>query len=404
MRQLRTERIQRWREALILLLALVSPLAEAGGQFTRTGDMSSPRALHGAALLPDGRVLVVGGLADFGVLVTSAELYDPVSGTFSLTGPPAQIRIRPTTIGLADGRVLVLGGQDDQGTYLSSAELYDPSSGEFTATGDMTTARYVASAALLASGKVLVAAGFNRDDGVLSSAELYDPATGQFTATGSLHVLRTEPTAVKRLADGRVLIAGGSNEGGPLASAELYDPPSGTFSTTGDLLQPLEGHSLALLDDGRVLVVGGSDGGGAGFPVYYPKAELYDPLAGVFTPTGSLAFPREFTTASRLPDGRMLIAGGSHVGGQVGSVTVGAAEIYDPVSGEFSSGGDLVVPTDEPVAVVLADRRILLTGGFAFAGDTVGDLPSATAQLFTPAVTDVIFVDGFDAPPVRTTR
>jgi WD40 repeat protein len=393
---------RRYRQLVVLAIVLAAQIAQAGGSFIQTGNMGSPRALHGSALLPDGKVLVVGGIADFGVLVTNAELFDPGTGTFSVTGSPSQIRIRPTTIGLADGRVLVLGGQDDQGSYLSSAELYDPATGLFGPTGDMTTPRYVASAALLDNGKVLVAAGFNRDEGVLSSAELFDPATGQFTATGNLNELRTEPTAVKRLADGRVLIAGGSNEQGPLASAEIYDPLTGSFSLTGHLLQPLEGHSLALLDDGKVLVVGGSDGGGSGFPMYYPQAELFDPAVGTFTSTGSLAFAREFTTATRLPDGRVLIAGGSHVGGQAGSVTVGAAEIYDPVSGTFSSAGNLAVPVDEPTATVLPDRRILFAGGFAFAGNTIGDLPTAVAQLFTPAQGDLIFVDGFDpAAPGR---
>jgi hypothetical protein len=381
--------------AALLLLLLVSPLVQAGGTFTQTGDMGSKRALHGAALLPDGKVLVVGGISDFGVFVPTAELYDPATGTFSPTGSPVEARMRPTTVSLADGRVLIAGGLggDDGSTYFSSAEIYDPVTGMFTATGDMTARRYVASAALLADGRVLVAAGFNRDDGPLLTADVYDPDTGQFTATGNLALPRTEPKAVVRLLDGRVLIAGGSNEDGPIATAELYDPVSGTFSsTTGDLLHAVEDHSLALLDDGKVLVVGGSDGGGTGFPIYYADAELFDPATGLFTTTGSLAFPREFTTASRLPDGRMLIAGGLHTGGGPGFGVVAEAEIYDPAAGEFTSAGDMVVPLDEPAAVVLQDQRVLLVGGFDFDND----LPTASAEFFTPSVADAIFADGFD--------
>jgi N-acetylneuraminic acid mutarotase len=392
-----------WKATLIVLSFVASALpAYAGGQFANVGDMTSPRALHGAALLSNGKVLVVGGIVDFGVFVDTAELFDPSSGTFSLTGTPVVTRVRPTTIALADGRVLVLGGRGgkDGGEYFSSAEIYDPQTGSFTATGNMSVARYVPCVALLDNGKVLVAAGFNRDDGPLSSAELYDPQTGQFTSTGSLSVVRTEPKGAARLADGRVLIAGGSNEDGPIASAEIYDPVSGTFSMTGSLLQPLEGHSLASLDDGKVLVVGGSDGGGTGFPVYYAQAELFDPATGVFTATGSLASPREFTTASRLPDGRILIAGGLHTASQPGTGVVGAVEIYDPVSGTFDSAGDMPAPLDEPVAVVLADHRVLVAGGF----NEAEDLPTATAEVFTPNGSDLLFADGFDGAPARINR
>src|SRR3954469_3317119 len=102
--------ITRSSTALLLSLCFASPLLHAGGTFTQTGDMASKRALHGAALLPDGKVLVVGGISDFGVFVPTAELYDPVSGTFSPTGTPVEARMRPTTVGLADGRVLIAGG------------------------------------------------------------------------------------------------------------------------------------------------------------------------------------------------------------------------------------------------------------------------------------------------------
>jgi galactose oxidase-like protein/Kelch motif protein len=382
------------RHFLVAASLLVASLASAGGVFTQTDDMGSRRALHGATRLPDGTVLVVGGISDFGVFVPTAELYDPVTDTFSDTGAPNASRMRPTVVRLADGRVLVAGGlADDGATYLQSAEIYDPATGEFTATGDMNVRRYVTSAALLEDGRVLLAGGFNRDDGPLTSAEVFDPATGEFTATGSLALPRSEPKAVVRLLDGRVLIAGGSNEDGPIGTAELYDPVTGTFShTAGDLVHPIEDHALALLDDGRVLVVGGSDGGQTGFPIYYADAELFDPATGLFTSTGSLAFPREFTTASRLPDGRVLIAGGLHTGGGPGYGVVAETEIYDPATGEFVRSEDLPVPLDEPAAVVLDDQRVLLLGGFDFKND----LPTASAEYFTPAVSDVLFADGFE--------
>jgi hypothetical protein len=77
---------------------------------------------------------------------------------------------------LPNGEVLVAGGLDNTGKYLSSAELYNPTAGTWTATGRMTTPRVDASATLLQNGEVLVAGG---DDSltILSSAEVYNPAT-----------------------------------------------------------------------------------------------------------------------------------------------------------------------------------------------------------------------------------
>jgi hypothetical protein len=82
-------------------------------------------------------------------------------------------------------------------------------------------------------------------------------------------------------------------------------------------------------------------------------------------------------------------------------VTVPTAEIYDPATGEFSTAGDMVVPRSEPAAVTLPDHSILFAGGWAFGGDTVGDIPTASAELFVPDVADEIFASGFDeaAPP-----
>ena len=148
--------------------------------FTPAGTMTYPRSGQTATLLPDGLVLIVGGY-DNGLILASAELYDPATGIFRPTGSLANARSDHSATLLPDGQVLVAGGQDGTNT----AELYDPRSGAFRPTGSMTTERLFQSSTLLPDGRVLVAGGAQN-----ASVELYDPKSGVFTATGSMGTFR----------------------------------------------------------------------------------------------------------------------------------------------------------------------------------------------------------------------
>ena len=115
-----------------------------------------------------------------------------------------------------------------------------------------------------------------------------------------------------------MLVAGGlPTSGGPRASAELYDPVSKTWTATGNLAIGRDYHTATLLPDGKVLVAGGYSG--------IASAELYDPATGIWTETGSLATKRWLHTATSLPNGKVLVAGGDEGFADF----LASAELYD---------------------------------------------------------------------------
>jgi hypothetical protein len=188
--------------------------------FTATGSMATARTSHAAMLLNNGKVLVAGGTGA-GV---SAELYDPDTGLFTATGDMVVGRYGASSTLLPDGKVLITGGQGSQLPYLGlmlvSAEVYDPDTGQFTAVADMAYSRTGFIAVLLPNGKVLVAGGFNGIS-VTTNAELFDPSTGHWSGTGSLLEAKWGAPGVL-LPSGEVLISGGSPYNTSTITAELY--------------------------------------------------------------------------------------------------------------------------------------------------------------------------------------
>lgn len=340
----------------------------SSGYFSPTASMATPRAKQTATLLPDGKVLIAGG-TDGGSSLSSAELFDPATNTFSPTGSMVSARDSHTATLLPNGKVLIAGGESDSAPsrkILASAELYDPATGTFTPTADMNLSRVGATATLLANGKVLIAGG---DDADVPRAEIYDPDKGTFTLTGALtSALGRQSHAAVLLADGKVLLAGGYDLFDILDSAELYDPSSDQFTPTGDLTEYRSFFTLSLLPDGRVLAAGGLTDGKCGYSCEpLQVAGIYDPKAGVFTPTGQMLAPHGGHTATVLGNGKVLIAGGE----------TWETELYDSANGAFSLAGSLVTQRTYHTATLLKDGRVLVTGGLDGAQH-----PLASAEIY----------------------
>jgi hypothetical protein len=315
--------------------------------------MTVARADHTATLLCNGKILITGGFA--GSALASTEIYDPETKTFVSAGKMSAARAGHSATRLPNGTVLISGGYN--GTYLATAEIYDPVTSRFTSTGQMTTARSGHIAVLLNSGKVLLTGGVGTGWSFLDSSEIYDPAKGTFTPTGSMTAAR-ESHAAALLKDGRVLIVGG-HKGRKAditiySSAELYDPVSGTFSLTGAMITRRHKHDATLLPDGRVLISGGSDERDSRGK--YFSAEVYDPRTGAFSSVGKMNFShfKHQGTSVVLRNGKVLIAGGaSHA-----EIYDSASRVFIPVTGTMET--DRLFST----ATLLSSGEVLIAGGY----------------------------------------
>ena len=342
--------------------------------FIPIGSLLGSLEVGTATTLNDGTVLIVGTNT-----TAPAQLYNPATATFTSTGALHTARSIFTATLLNNGKVLIAGGfaSGNSADPLGSAELYDPASGTFTPTGSMFTARWGHTATLLLSGKVLIASGF-----FTPTAELYDPVTGTFSTTGSMNTSRGSGSAAL-LNNGKVLCAAGLGLNGYLSSAELYDPLTGSFSFTGSLSTARDLFSATLLNNGMVLIAAGLDNQLA--PPAGPvlsTAELYNPVTGTFSQTGSLSTPRFHHSATLLNNGTVMIAGGDNTGG---AGATAAAEIYDPSSGTFMATGNLTAARESQTATLLNNGSVLVAGGL---GTTEGNVSSAELYLpatFTPA-------------------
>jgi hypothetical protein len=262
------------------------------------------------------------------------------------------------------------------------------SSSRFTPTGNLNEARGLHTATLLPDNKVLVAYGSNSSAYTeatgyvgLSSLEVYDPGTGKFTEIIGEDGVGIYGHTATLLPNGNVLLAGGSlnsvwDYSGSISDngAGLYDSATGVFSTTGNITANRGDHTATLLANGKVLIAGGADQnptgtGLASAELYDPSTgdmnptatvEIYDPSTGSFSATGSMAEARTFHTATLLPSGKVLVAGG----GDENST----AEVYDPATGSFRITGGMEIGRSGHTATLLSNGSVLVAGGGIFAG------------------------------------
>ncbi|HEY6967677.1 MAG TPA: carboxypeptidase regulatory-like domain-containing protein [Candidatus Angelobacter sp.] len=356
---------------LIVLSLVLSVYATLGyGQASSQGQWSAletwpTRAVH-TTVLPDGRVFFVSYYDES----LQPNIWDPVTDTFTATAGNSYALFCAGHTGMADGRIFIAGGHIADYTGYPHAVIYDPSNDSFTQVPDMNEGRWYPTTTVLGNGDILVTSGdVNGNSTVDPTPQVFQVSSGTWRdlTTAQLmqelypvmfvapngQVVYTGPDTLTRSLDttgtgawtdlatraytgwrdygpgvmyesGQVLEVGGGDP--PTPTAEIIDLTASTpaWNFTGNMNFPRRQHNAVVLPDGKVLIVGGSSGGGFDDdtnPVL--PTETWDPATGQFTQMASIAVYRGYhSTAVLLPDGRVLSAGGN-VGGA-------NAQVYSP--------------------------------------------------------------------------
>jgi hypothetical protein len=364
----------RWSNEGLVGSIVVDPSWASAGEITEHSGHTATRLVGGPQ---DGKVVVVGGGYGPGngelQPLPACDLFDPKTRTWASCGSLVIARLDHAGAAIRNGGVFVAGGvTGTPNVETATAETFDPATGRWTrVTAAMNRAPRYHTATTLANGDVLIAGGIGTGASA-NISQVWSPTTRLFTATSAFDAFAKEHwshAAVRFTAGplvGKVLLAGG--RGGSATASEIYDPATRNWRQTGkrgpDDDQMIAWRSqlgLVELEGGKVLAVGGSSN-----IETWKTAEIFDPVAETWTEIqSSMSVARSGLTATALPTGRILVAGGG----------VDTSELFDPPSGKFLPGSvETMVfgPRRGHAATLLADGRVLVTGGRSAANDVRG--------------------------------
>ena len=372
---------------LLLALALVGSFelgravpgdSAAAAGWETVGSLERPRAYARAVPLATGEILVVGGLDPDDPEVTSyrSEVFEPSTGKVTVLPQPLLGRLNQSvTVGWGD-RVVVAGGTEfrrgDRGSMywapVDRVEVFIPGSRRWLVAAPLLDERSDHGATALHDGRILVTGG-NQGTRLLRTTEIYDPSRDVWTPAAPMPRARTQ-FSIATLPDGRVLVAGGFREDGRLTiSTLLYDSARDAWTEGPQMLDARLNHVMVALPGGDLLFVGGESYGSG-------TAERYDFRKNRFTDAGRLTAPRVVPQAALLADGRVLLTGGLAFPARGGFRPLAETEIWDPRSSSWQAGGE--APSPRAYGLLVRTER----GLFRVSGSGDGEEPARTVERF----------------------
>lgn len=371
-------------------------------QVLPVGQPKVSRYDHTATQLNSGEILIVGGAtkveqnSNTNPPVTAvSELFEPATMSFKLAGSLTTARYLHSAVLLPDGNVLIVGGLDQNGTPVQNAELYDPTSSAFSAAGRMSSKRIDSSATLISGpgepAQVLVYGGtVFAGTGAQDSTEIWSEASKSFVEGPHLVSPQLDfPTPVESSPGDFEVVGGGDDSGPSTASTQVLEVPS-TFQRGPSLTHPRDGNALTALADGAgVLTTGGANN----YTAELKQGDIWTLLSGQASCPGApgcMVEDRRRHTATLLPDGTIFIAGGTNDS----NAALGSTEIYDPATKQFTAG-PVIPPQARQTASFISSSEVSLLAGPSPVGFGQKVTLVATVTVATDEASGkVIFLDG----------
>lgn len=351
--------------AVSLLTACTTTAAPAKPTWTTFGELSQPRSYAAAVALPNGEILVVGGLDRDDPNVTNAEseLVNVKTGAVTVLHQRLVGRLHQTITRAWGDRVVVTGGVMFQKTFWEPVErvdVYLPLERRWLSASTLFDARSDHAATALLDGRVLITGG-NQGTRLLQSSEIYDVKADRWTRSAPLPRPRTAHSAFT-LSDGRVFVAGGVEKNGAATDTTfIYDPRADQWSEGPRMTLARVQHAAVQLANGDILFIGG-DGAASG------TSERYNGRVNVFVLSGTLVDPRQAAQAAALPDGRVVLVGGMPPRNDE-FAPLRSAEIWDPVTERWTELPPSLTPRAWP--------SIIVVGGLVYQLGGTGDAEAA---------------------------
>jgi len=310
---------------------------------------------------------------------TSAQLWNPNTGTFTPIPNNVTNMFCNAAVVLADGRVLAIGGHADWGVGVRNADIFNPITKQWTFVAPMHYARWYPTATVLPDGRVFTISGSDTCEScIVSIPEIYDPVSNSWTALTSAPFSVALYPFMFVLPDGRLLEAGATRA---LVGTRVLNINTQTWTVVDP--NPRDGHTAVMYEPGKIM----KSGSAADVNVSTAPAasttftlDMTQP-SPTWQQTPNMAFRRAYHNLTLLPDGTVLATGGGSTKDGVNYAnSVLAAEIWSPVTKTWSTLASMQTGRlYHGTSVLLLDGRVLVAGS-----GRAGPEPQFNAEIFSP--------------------